>query len=102
MLRKEGKVYVLDLFVRVSPGATAPVTYTPMEVDAINQKGAKEESHVRLQQPKFLTAGGVSVEDKSKRIETVRPQLREHCGKQRENGSELGETDDEGDVELNG
>ena len=37
MLRKEGNVYVLDLFVRVPPGVTAPVTYTPMEVDAINQ-----------------------------------------------------------------
>ena len=37
MLKKEGKVYVLDLFVRVPPNVTAPVTYTPMEVDAINQ-----------------------------------------------------------------
>ena len=37
MLRKEGNVCVLDLFVRVSPSVTAPVTYTPMEVDAINQ-----------------------------------------------------------------
>ena len=37
MLRKEGNVYVLDLFVRVPPNVAAPVTYTPMEVDAINQ-----------------------------------------------------------------
>ena len=37
MLRKEGNVYALDLFVRVPPSVTAPVTYTPMEVDAINQ-----------------------------------------------------------------
>ena len=37
MLRKEGDVYVLDLFVRVPPNVTAPVTYTPMEADAINQ-----------------------------------------------------------------
>ena len=37
MLRKEGNVYVLDLFVRVPPNVTAPVTYTPIEVDAINQ-----------------------------------------------------------------
>ena len=36
MLRKEGNVYVLDLFVKVPPNVTAPVTYTPMEVDAIN------------------------------------------------------------------
>ena len=37
MLRKEGDVHVLDLFVRVPPNVTAPVMYTPMEVDAINQ-----------------------------------------------------------------
>ena len=37
MLRKEGNVHVLDLFVRVPPNVTAPVTYTPMEVDAVNQ-----------------------------------------------------------------
>ena len=37
MLRKEGNVYVLDLFVRVPPGVTAPVTYAPMEVDTLNQ-----------------------------------------------------------------
>ena len=42
------------------------------------------------------------MEDLSKRTGTVRPQLSEHCGKQPENGSELGETDDEGDVALNG
>ena len=50
MLRKEGNVYVLDLFVRVPPGVTAPVTYTPMEVDAIasscRRKRAREASHV--------------------------------------------------------
>ena len=60
MLRKEGNVYVLDLFVRVPPNVTAPVTYTPMEVDAINQVAdgrEKKASHVRLQQPNFLTAG---------------------------------------------
>ena len=32
MLRKEGNVYVLDLFVRVPPSVTAPVTYTPMRL----------------------------------------------------------------------
>ena len=37
MLRTEGHVFVLDLFVRVPPSVTAPVTYMPMEVDAINQ-----------------------------------------------------------------
>ena len=51
MLRKEGNVYVLDLFVRVPPSVTAPVTWTPIEVD--RWKGAEEESHVPLQQPNF-------------------------------------------------
>ena len=37
MLRKEGNLCMLDLFVRVPPSVTAPVTYTPMEFDAINQ-----------------------------------------------------------------
>ena len=48
MLRKEGNVYVLDLFL------------------SRRWKGAKKASHVRLQQPNFLTAGVVSVEDRSK------------------------------------
>ena len=47
-----------------------------------------------------LLAGGVSVEDRSKRTETVRPQLGERCEKQRERDSALGS--DENDVELNG
>ena len=34
---KEGNVYVLDLFVKMPPGAAAPIKYKPMEVDAINQ-----------------------------------------------------------------
>ena len=39
MNRKKEKsmLYVLDLFVRVPPSVTAPVTYTSMEVDAINK-----------------------------------------------------------------
>ena len=37
VLRKEGNVYVLDLFVKVPPSAVAPSKYKPMEVDAINQ-----------------------------------------------------------------
>ena len=37
VLRKEGNVYVLDLLVKVPSGATAPIKYTPVEVDAINQ-----------------------------------------------------------------
>ena len=37
VLRKEGHVYLLDLFVKVPPGAAAPIKHKPMEVDAINQ-----------------------------------------------------------------
>ena len=37
VLRKEGNVYVLDLFVEVPPSATTPIRYEPMEVDAIIQ-----------------------------------------------------------------
>ena len=106
MLRKEGNVYVLDLFVRVPPSATTPTRYEPMEVDAINQvtrwKRAEKASHVRLQQPNFLTAGAVSVEDRSKRAETVRPHLDERCEKRRECDGVLNVTNDENGDELNG
>ena len=37
VLRKEGNVHVLGLSVKVPSGATAPIKYKPMEVDAINQ-----------------------------------------------------------------
>ena len=37
MLRNEGKVYVLDLFVKVPSVATTSIKYKPMEIDAINQ-----------------------------------------------------------------
>ena len=99
-------MYVLDLFVRVPPSVTAPVTYTPMEVDANNQVADGRERGRRvtfdLQQHNFLTAGGVSVEDRSKRIGAVRPQLDERCGEQRECDSVLSATNDENDEELNG
>ena len=90
MLRKEGNVYVLDLFVRVPSSLAAPIMFTPMEVDAINQVAdgrAEKASHVRLQQPNFWTAGAVSVEDRSKRAETVRPQLDDRCEKNDENAT---------------
>ena len=48
MLRKEGTVYVHDLFVRVPPCVTAPVTYTPVEVDAINQVADGRERGKRV------------------------------------------------------
>ena len=57
--------------MRVPSSVAAPIVYTPMEVDTINQfadETAKHASHVRLPQPNFfLTAGVVSVEDRSKR-----------------------------------
>ena len=37
VLREEGNVHVLDLFVKVPSGAPAPIMYKPMEVDAINR-----------------------------------------------------------------
>ena len=37
MLRKEGTVRVLDLFVRVPSSVAPPIAHTPMDVDAINQ-----------------------------------------------------------------
>ena len=48
MLRKEGNVYVLDLFVRVPSSLAAPVTYTPTEVDAINQIADGRERGMRV------------------------------------------------------
>ena len=48
MLREEGHVYVLDLFVGVPTSVTASVTYTPMEVDAINQVADGRERGKRV------------------------------------------------------
>ena len=52
MLRKEGNVYVLDLFVNVPSGATTPIKYKPMEVHAINQvaDGREQKKQVMFQQ----------------------------------------------------
>ena len=51
MLRGEGNVYVLDLLVKVPSGATAPIKYKPMEVDAITQVAdGREGCDVRVQQ----------------------------------------------------
>ena len=47
VLRKEGNVYVLDLFVQVPSGATAPIKYKLMEVDAINQVADERERRSR-------------------------------------------------------
>ena len=48
MLRKKGNVYVLDLFVRVPSSLAAPIVYTPMEVDAINQVADGRERRKRV------------------------------------------------------
>ena len=48
MHRKEGNVYVLDLFVRVPPSVTAQVIYMPMEVDAISQVADGRERGKRV------------------------------------------------------
>lgn len=48
MLRKEGNVYVLDLSVRVPSSVAAPIVYTPMKVDAINQVADGREPRRRV------------------------------------------------------
>ena len=48
MLRKEGNVYVLDLFVRVPSSLAAPTVYTPLEVDASNQVADGREPSRRV------------------------------------------------------
>ena len=48
VLSKEGNVYVLDLFVKVPSGATAPIRYKPMEVDAVNQVADGREQRKRV------------------------------------------------------
>ena len=48
MLRKEENVYGLDLFLRVPSSLAAPIVYTPMEVDAINQVADGREPRRRV------------------------------------------------------
>ena len=48
MPRKEGNVYVLDLFVRVPSSVASPIVYTPTEVDAINQVADGREPRRRV------------------------------------------------------
>ena len=43
VLRKDGNVYVLDLFMKVPAGTTAPLKYKPMEVDAMSQVAGGRE-----------------------------------------------------------
>ena len=66
VLRREGNVYVLDLFVKVPSCATAPIKYKLMEVDGINQAADGREQRKQVtfdcSKPILLLAGGVSVE----------------------------------------
>ena len=48
VLRKQGNGYVLDLCVKVPSGATAPIQYKPMQVDAINQVADGREQRMRV------------------------------------------------------
>ena len=103
--RKGGNVYVLGLFVKVPSSATAPIKYEPMEVDAINQVADAREpgKQVTLDCSKpFFMAGGVSVEVRSKRAETVRPLHDEHCECQFVCDSALSAKSEMNDTELNG
>ena len=106
VLRKEGHVYLLDLFVKVPAGAAAPIKHKPMEVDAINQvadgREQKEASDFLTAANQLLMAGGVSVEDGSKRTETVRPQHEEHFESQLVCDSAFNAKSVGDDIELNG
>ena len=48
MLRKEGHVRVLDLFVKVPSGAAPPIRYEPTEVDATNQVAEGRDQRKRV------------------------------------------------------
>ena len=49
MLRKEGNVRVLELFVEVPPSVTAPVTYTPINQVANGREGSESRSAATAQ-----------------------------------------------------
>ena len=72
--------------MKVPAGASAPDKYKPMEVDAINQvaDGRERRKYVTFDCSEriFLMAGGVSVEDRFKRAETVRLPHDEPCERQ--------------------
>ena len=99
-------MHVLDLFVKVPSVAVAPIKYKPMEVDAINQvaDGREQRKKVTFHCSIFffLMTGGVSVEDRSKRAETVRPQHDEHCACHLACDSGLNAKPDADDLGLNG
>ena len=48
VIRKEGNLYVLDLFVKVPSCAVAPTKCKPMEIHAINQVADGREQRKRV------------------------------------------------------
>ena len=48
VLRREGNVYVLDLFVKVLTSAGAPIKYKPMEVVATSRVADAREREKRV------------------------------------------------------
>ena len=70
---------MLDLFVTVPPNVTAPVTSLAQSIKLQTEDSEGSESRFSCNSPLFLTRGGVSVEDRSKRTESVRPQPDECC-----------------------
>ena len=78
MLRKEGNVYVLDLFARIPPNVTSPVTYTPIEVDATKLR----KSGILLKRTVHKEFGAISRERcwwNSPKADVQYSVLRPHC-----------------------
>ena len=71
--------------MKVPPSAVAPSKHKSMEVAAINQvaDGRAKGDESRFTATALLFDGRRSVEDRSKRTETVRPQLNERCEKKK-------------------
>ena len=96
---------MLDFYVKVPSVVTAPIKYKPMEVDAINQvaNGRERRKQVTFDCSKpFFLAGGVSVEDRSKQPETVRPLDDEYCERRLVCDSAFSTKSEMNDIGLNG
>ena len=86
--------------VQPRQSSTSPLKLTQsINLQTEESKGSKLHLTAANQ---FFTAGGVSVEDRFKRTETVRPQFGEHCESQFECDSALSMKSDGNDIELNG
>ena len=93
-----------SVWKKVTAGAAEDVKPRSMFPDISTEEVeyGKGASCVRMQQTNFFMAGEVSVEDRPKRTEILRPQWVEHSGKQPESDSALSATSDGNDFELNG